>query len=172
MPATVPFRGRIAERLWQARDVDLPQPDPHTPHLADVVPSVLAAMGVAGFDGPLDLAGEIRGACVLLVDGLGSELLDAHADDAPVMAALRGHDAAGRISVDHRGRAGRSRHRMPVRRARTGRSVIPAARRRGDQLPAVAPPSLGRRSSRDRAARAGATAWRRPSNGRPRRASR
>lgn len=70
--------------------MDLPQPDPTTPHLADVVPSVLAAMGVAGFDSPLDLPGEIRGACVLLVDGLGSELLDAHADDAPVMAGLRG----------------------------------------------------------------------------------
>ena len=63
---------------------------PGTRHLADVVPSVLAAMGVAGFDGPIDLAGDVRGACVLLIDGLGSELLDAHADDAPVMAALQG----------------------------------------------------------------------------------
>ena len=70
--------------------MDLPQPDPCTRHLADVVPSVLAAMGVAGFDGPIDLAGDVSGACVLLIDGLGSELLDAHADDAPVMAALRG----------------------------------------------------------------------------------
>ncbi len=90
MPATVLIRSGIAERVWQARDVDLPQPDPHTPHLADVVPSVLAAMGVAGFDARIDLAGEVRGACVLLIDGLGAELLDAHADDAPVMAALRG----------------------------------------------------------------------------------
>ena len=70
--------------------MDLPQPDPHTPHLADVVPSVLAAMGATGFEHRIDLAAEIRGACVLLVDGLGAELLDAHADDAPVMAALRG----------------------------------------------------------------------------------
>ncbi len=70
--------------------MDLPQPDPHTPHLADVVPSMLAAMGVAGFEGPIDLAADIRGACVLLIDGLGAELLDAYADDAPVMAALRG----------------------------------------------------------------------------------
>ncbi|RDH79172.1 alkaline phosphatase family protein [Mycolicibacterium moriokaense] len=70
--------------------MDLPQPDPHAPHLADVVPSVLAAMGVTGFDRRIELPGEIRGACVLLVDGLGAELLDAHADDAPVMAALRG----------------------------------------------------------------------------------
>ena len=70
--------------------MDLPQPDVHSPHLADVVPSVLAAMGVAGFDRRIDLAAEVRGACVLLVDGLGAELLDAYADDAPVMAALRG----------------------------------------------------------------------------------
>ena len=33
---------------------------------------------------------EVRGACVLLIDGLGAELLDTYADDAPVMAALRG----------------------------------------------------------------------------------
>ncbi len=70
--------------------MDVPQPDPSAPHLADVVPSVLAAMGVAGFTGPLTLPGPIRGACVLLVDGLGAELLDTHAEDAPVLAALRG----------------------------------------------------------------------------------
>ena len=70
--------------------MDLPHPDPHTAHLADVVPSVLAAMGVTGFDRRIDLAGEVRGACVLLVDGLGSELLDTYAEDAPVMAGLRG----------------------------------------------------------------------------------
>ncbi|HEX3284337.1 MAG TPA: nucleotide pyrophosphatase/phosphodiesterase family protein [Mycobacterium sp.] len=70
--------------------MDLPRPNPHTPHLADVVPSVLAAMGVAAFDDRIELAAEVRGACVLLIDGLGAELLDAHADDAPVMAELRG----------------------------------------------------------------------------------
>lgn len=70
--------------------MDLPQPDPHTPHLADVVPSMLAAMGVAGFDRRIDLAAEVRGACVLLIDGLGADLLDMYAEDAPVMAALRG----------------------------------------------------------------------------------
>jgi predicted AlkP superfamily pyrophosphatase or phosphodiesterase len=47
-------------------------------------------MGVFGFDGTIPLPGEIAGACVLLVDGLGAELLDTYADDAPVMAALRG----------------------------------------------------------------------------------
>jgi predicted AlkP superfamily pyrophosphatase or phosphodiesterase len=47
-------------------------------------------MGVAGFDGPIPVPHGIYGACVLLVDGLGAELLDAHADDTPVLAALRG----------------------------------------------------------------------------------
>lgn len=70
--------------------MDLPLPDPGTPHLADVVPSVLAAMGVPGFAGPIDLPGPIDGACVMLVDGLGAELLDSYADDAPVLAGLRG----------------------------------------------------------------------------------
>jgi hypothetical protein len=70
--------------------VDLPTPDADLPHLADVVPSVLAAMGVAGFDGPIDLPDEVAGACVLLVDGLGAELLDTYAEDAPVMVGLRG----------------------------------------------------------------------------------
>jgi Type I phosphodiesterase / nucleotide pyrophosphatase len=70
--------------------VDLPQPDPDIPHLADVVPSVLAAMGVAGFDSRICLPENISGACVLLIDGLGAELLDTYAEDAPVLAGLRG----------------------------------------------------------------------------------
>ncbi|SBS70742.1 Type I phosphodiesterase/nucleotide pyrophosphatase [uncultured Mycobacterium sp.] len=70
--------------------MDLPCPDTDTPHLADVVPSVLAAMGVAGFEPRIGLPEPVVGACVLLIDGLGAELLDAHADDAPVLAGLRG----------------------------------------------------------------------------------
>jgi hypothetical protein len=70
--------------------VDLPQLDPDTPHLADVVPSMLAAMGVPGFEGRILLPGDLFGACLLLIDGLGAELLDAHAADAPVLAGLRG----------------------------------------------------------------------------------
>jgi hypothetical protein len=69
--------------------VGLPQPDPALAHLADVVPSVLSAMGVDGFDGPIDLSSNVFGACVLLVDGLGAELLDTHCGDAPVLAGLR-----------------------------------------------------------------------------------
>lgn len=70
--------------------MDLPQPSPDTPHLADVVPSVLSAMGIDGFVGRIPLPGDIAGACVLLIDGLGAELLDDHASDAPVMAGMRG----------------------------------------------------------------------------------
>ncbi|ULE32329.1 alkaline phosphatase family protein [Mycobacterium sp. IDR2000157661] len=67
-----------------------PTPDPGLAHLADVVPSVLAAMGVDGFEGRIPLPGDVAGACVLLIDGLGAELLDTFAADAPVLAGLRG----------------------------------------------------------------------------------
>lgn len=74
--------------------MDLPRPDPQAPHLADVAPSLLAAMGVTGFSprlaGTFGAAGETAGACLLLVDGLGADLLDAHLDDAPFLATLRG----------------------------------------------------------------------------------
>lgn len=70
--------------------MELPQPDPGMPHLADVVPSVLCAMGVKGFDSVIPLPGDIAGACVLLIDGLGAELLDTYAGDAPVLAGLGG----------------------------------------------------------------------------------
>lgn len=70
--------------------MQLPQPDPDVPHLQDVVPSVLAAMGIPGFTGPIPLSDSVAGACVLLVDGLGAELLDTYAQDAPVLAGLRG----------------------------------------------------------------------------------
>ncbi|GAA4932452.1 putative AlkP superfamily pyrophosphatase or phosphodiesterase [Actinomycetospora succinea] len=55
--------------------------------LADVSPSLVAALGVEGFDDVLGV-GEARGVALLLVDGLGAELLDAHADRAPALAEL------------------------------------------------------------------------------------
>jgi hypothetical protein len=70
--------------------VILPRVDTETPHLADVVPSVLAAMGVTDFEPRIDLPQPVAGACVLLIDGLGAELLDTYAEDAPVLAGLRG----------------------------------------------------------------------------------
>jgi hypothetical protein len=57
--------------------------------LADVGPSVLAALGVPGEPNTLGLRPSPR-ACVLLVDGLGWELLRAHADQAPYLASLPG----------------------------------------------------------------------------------
>ena len=57
--------------------------------LADLTPSVLAALGVAGHTNVLDLPALPR-ACVLLVDGLGWELLRAHPAEAPYLHALAG----------------------------------------------------------------------------------
>lgn len=68
----------------------LPAPDRDLAHLCDVVPAVLTAMGAPGFEDRIGLDGDVTGACVLLIDGLGAELLDAHAADAPVLADLRG----------------------------------------------------------------------------------
>lgn len=70
---------------------------PELPHLADVVPAVLASLGVPGMDRRIELPAEVRGACVLLIDGLGAEQLDAHVEDAPVLAGLR----AGRLKVGY-----------------------------------------------------------------------
>ena len=68
--------------------MDLPRPDPRLPHLADVTPSVLAAMGVPGFEPRIALPYQVAGACVLLIDGLGADLLDRYAADAPVLSSL------------------------------------------------------------------------------------
>lgn len=76
--------------MWQARGVDLPRPDQDAPHLADVVPAVLTAMGVPGFQSRITLPGPLAGACVLLIDGLGADLLDRYCADAPVMTELCG----------------------------------------------------------------------------------
>ena len=70
--------------------MDLPRPDPGLPHLGDVVPSMLAALGAADFERRIPLRDGLSGASVLLIDGLGAELLDTHAADAPVLAGLRG----------------------------------------------------------------------------------
>ncbi|MGH8889362.1 MAG: alkaline phosphatase family protein [Acidothermaceae bacterium] len=52
--------------------------------LSDLIPSVLAAMGVDGFPNVLGLE-PATATCVLLVDGLGAELIRSHAADAPVL---------------------------------------------------------------------------------------
>ncbi|MVU81502.1 alkaline phosphatase family protein [Nocardia sp. ET3-3] len=61
----------------------LPGTAPYT--LADVLPSVAASFGIPG-PNPLDIAPN-RDVVVLLIDGLGAELLARHRDVAPTLAA-------------------------------------------------------------------------------------
>jgi Type I phosphodiesterase / nucleotide pyrophosphatase len=75
---------------------DLVRPEYGTATLADVLPGVAVALGVpVERDGlpadPLDLAGALGGAqrvAVLLIDGLGADLLRAHPELAPTLSAL------------------------------------------------------------------------------------
>jgi hypothetical protein len=62
--------------------------------LCEVTPSLLAALGVAGFDNVLGVE-RSSAACLLVVDGLGWDLLHAHAEDAPFLNA----HAAGKEPV-------------------------------------------------------------------------
>ena len=55
--------------------------------LAEVVPSLLAALGAGEFDNPL-AAPAARSVCLLVIDGLGWRLLRDHAADAPFLAGL------------------------------------------------------------------------------------
>lgn len=57
--------------------------------LADVLPSVLASLGVAGEPNPLQLP-DVARTVVLLVDGMGWELLQRHPDVAPYLTGLTG----------------------------------------------------------------------------------
>jgi hypothetical protein len=57
--------------------------------LSDVLPSVLASLGVRGERNPLELTDTAR-VVVLLVDGMGSELLRHHPDAAPFLSSLSG----------------------------------------------------------------------------------
>jgi hypothetical protein len=55
--------------------------------LADVTPSLFAALGVPGFGNRLAVA-EASAVCLFLIDGLGWELLTEHAADAPFLSSL------------------------------------------------------------------------------------
>lgn len=57
--------------------------------LADLLPSVLASLGLDGEPAPIALPDTAR-AVVLLVDGLGAELLRRHASEAPFLTSLAG----------------------------------------------------------------------------------
>lgn len=56
--------------------------------LSDLMPAVLSSLGVRGEADVLGLPAAAR-AVVLLVDGLGAELLRRHADQAPFLSSLR-----------------------------------------------------------------------------------
>jgi hypothetical protein len=62
-------------------------PDGRRASLADVVPSLLASLGVAGFTNELQLS-PAHGVCLLLVDGLGWRALRDHSTDAPFLTSL------------------------------------------------------------------------------------
>jgi predicted AlkP superfamily pyrophosphatase or phosphodiesterase len=54
--------------------------------LSDLVPSMLAALGLPGFENALEVE-PVPGVCILVVDGLGWELIRAHQEHAPFLAA-------------------------------------------------------------------------------------
>lgn len=56
--------------------------------LVQVLPSVLGVLGVPGQADSLGLGGRVHHACVLLIDGLGTLALEAHADHAPFLTGL------------------------------------------------------------------------------------
>ncbi len=66
---------------------ELPVPAYGRAALSDLLPSVLASLGVAREPATLDLASTSR-CVVLLVDGLGLELLQRHGDAAPFLTSL------------------------------------------------------------------------------------
>ncbi|AYY13503.1 alkaline phosphatase family protein [Actinobacteria bacterium YIM 96077] len=57
--------------------------------LPDIVPSILGALGVPGEQNPLGLP-DARRYCILLIDGLGWNLLRAHRAYAPFLSSLPG----------------------------------------------------------------------------------
>lgn len=57
--------------------------------IAEVVPSLLAGLGVPGTSNTLEVP-SARRVCLLLVDGLGEHLLRTHASHAPFLASLAG----------------------------------------------------------------------------------
>jgi hypothetical protein len=70
--------------------------------LAEVMPSAAAALDVDGFTDTLGVArhrGDVTAAGVLLVDGLGAELLAAHPHDAPALLELAASPDSRRLTA-------------------------------------------------------------------------
>ncbi|ROO89366.1 type I phosphodiesterase/nucleotide pyrophosphatase [Actinocorallia herbida] len=68
---------------------EIPVPRYGETALADLSSSVLGSLGVAGAANVLDLP-ELPRACVLLIDGMGWELLKAHPEETPFLSSLPG----------------------------------------------------------------------------------
>src|SRR6059058_188299 len=66
-----------------------PVPRYGTRSLAELVPSLLSSLGLAGFANPLALEPAAR-VCLLLVDGLGWELLQANRPAASFLSSMAG----------------------------------------------------------------------------------
>lgn len=66
------------------------------PGLANLTHSILAALGAVGFRNPFGLAPS-SATCLLLIDGLGHELLRKHAEHAPFLAALMRPEGVFRV---------------------------------------------------------------------------
>jgi hypothetical protein len=66
--------------------------------LSDLTPSLLAALGLPGHPNPLNVA-PVGNACLLLVDGLGWDLVRENARHAPFLAGLAGGDHGRSISA-------------------------------------------------------------------------
>lgn len=70
-------------------DGEFPSPRYGSTSLSDLLPSVLVGLGVDPADGPPVIAlPPVPRVCILLVDGLGLDLLRAHRDAAPFLASL------------------------------------------------------------------------------------
>lgn len=65
-----------------------PAPRYGTSAISDLVPSVLSALGVTGFQNPLRIE-PLQRACVLVIDGLGWELVRRHPVEAPFLNSLQ-----------------------------------------------------------------------------------
>jgi len=66
--------------------------------LSDLTPSLLAALGLRGHPNPLAIA-PVGNACLLLVDGLGWDLVQSNAKHAPFLAGLAAGDRGRSISA-------------------------------------------------------------------------
>ena len=105
--------------------------------LADLVPSVLGVLGVPGETDRVGLGLDgVHQVAVLLVDGMGAELVAARHEMAPFLAACPGRIIDGRISQHHRGQPGLAGYRVAGRGTRTGRVLVGGPRSRPDDEPA------------------------------------